>query len=530
MSKRTRDRDRAREARTLSRRSFVGGGAALAVLGGAALARRGGAPPSALAATGATAPSASPAADAERAYVPRPGRTEYALSVEQVTLDPDGEKEMPAITVNGTLPGPEIRVREGEIFRAVVANRLADSPTTIHWHGLLVPAAMDGVPDISNVPIAPRGTYVYEYPIRQSGTYWYHSHVGFQEQQGMFGAFVIEAKDDPVRAEHDVVVLMSDWLHRSPMQVFEELRGKKNGDESGAAANAGGANAAEPRGNGGATPGMKMDASGAKPDLADVKYSSFLLNGKAPNAPWTFAAQPGERIRLRLINSGASTFFRVSLDEHPLEVVHADGLAVEPVTVEQILMGNAECYDVVVKLTKSGSYTLHAVAQDGSGQAIGVLHTPDAKPQPNRSMPAAAPESRTLRYAQLRAPAPTVLPAGETRRFRLPLQGDMKGYVWMIDGQAWPDADPLVIKPGDRVELELVNQSMMWHPMHLHGHFFRVLQGAGDFCPLKHTVSVAPGETIRIEFAADNPGRWFFHCHNLYHLEAGMAREFVYEV
>jgi FtsP/CotA-like multicopper oxidase with cupredoxin domain len=269
--------------------------------------------------------------------------------------------------------------------------------------------------------------------------------------------------------------------------------------------------------------GMKM---GGGADLSDVKYPSFLLNGTAPAKPWTLAARPGERIRLRIVNAAGSTYFRVMLDGHRLEVTHADGIAVQPVAADQLLMGMAENYDVVVTLAKSGSYTLHAVAQDGSGQAIGVLHTPDVAPAANREMPTFS--GKALQYGQLRALAPTTLPAGELRTFRLPLQGDMQKYVWMIDGQVWPKADPLRIKPGERVQIEMTNQTMMWHPMHLHGHFFRVLQGAGDFCPLKHTVNVAPGETVRVEFTADNPGRWFFHCHNVYHLEAGMAREFVY--
>jgi FtsP/CotA-like multicopper oxidase with cupredoxin domain len=518
-------RGRERAGRALSRRQVVrGGGAALAALGGIAAAGE----RAARAVVGSAAPADAPAAG--QAYVPRPGRTQYELSVVQKNLDPDGKKSVPVVTVNGRLPGPEIRVREGEQLRVLVENRLADTPTTIHWHGLLVPAGMDGVPDISNAPIPPRQTYVYEYPIRQSGTYWYHSHVGFQEQQGMFGAFVIEQPDDPLRADHDVVVLLSDWLHRSPAQVFAELQagGKRDG---GGAASGAKQDAAKQDAN---MQGMRMGGTSGtespgmgKPDLADVEYDAFLLNGTAPAAPWTFAARPGERIRLRIVNAAGSTYFRVALDGHPLEVVHADGLAVEPVTVDELLMGMAEGYDVIVSLARPGSYTLHAVAQDGSGQAIGVLHTPDVPPAPNLAMP--PPASRTLAYAQLRAVAPTVLPAGESRKFRLPLQGNMKSYVWMIDGQAWPKADPLVIRRGERVELELVNQTMMWHPMHLHGHFFRVLQGAGDFCPLKHTVNVPPGETVRIEFGADNPGRWFFHCHNVYHLEAGMAREFVYE-
>jgi FtsP/CotA-like multicopper oxidase with cupredoxin domain len=226
------------------------------------------------------------------------------------------------------------------------------------------------------------------------------------------------------------------------------------------------------------------------------------------------------------VNGGASTYFRVQLDDHALEVTHADGLAVQPFVVDEILMGMGETYDVVVRIARAGSFTLHAVAQDGSGQAVGVLHTPGVPPSVSSELP--PPGKRRLAYAQLRAPEPTLLPQGPVKSFRLPLQGDMKRYVWMIDGQAWPKADPLEISPGDRVQVELVNQTMMWHPMHLHGHFFRVLNGAGDFCPLKHTVNVAPGETLQFEFTADNPGKWFFHCHNAYHLEAGMAREFVY--
>lgn len=460
---------------------------------------------------GASAATTSRAHGAPQGYAPRPGPTQYDFTVTGQPLAPDGAQPVPAVTVNRTIPGPEIRVREGETLRVLVRNGLADSPTSIHWHGLLVPAGMDGVPDISNAPIPPRQTYVYEYPIRQTGTYWYHSHFGFQEQQGMYGAFVIEEAHDPVRADRDAVVLLGDWLHESPAAVFAALQKGK-----------------EPPAGGDAMAPMAGMAMKGGADLSDVKYPSFLLNGRAPASPWTLEARVGERVRLRLVNGGTSTYFRVQLDGHALEVTHADGLAVQPAGVDEILMGMGETYDVVVKVAKAGSFTLHAVAQDGSGQAVGVLHTPGVAPSPSPEMP--APGKRVLAYAQLRAPRPTTLPEGPVKSFRLPLQGDMKSYVWMIDGQAWPKADPLTIAPFDRVQVELVNQTMMWHPMHLHGHFFRVLNGAGDFCPLKHTVNVAPGETLRFEFTADNPGRWFFHCHNLYHLEGGMAREFVYRI
>ena len=440
--------------RGFTRRAFLGSVA----LGGAVVAS----PPIARAAS-------RPAPSKEAAYVPRPNATQYVIAASRTSTNPDGVQSVPAVLGNGSLPGPEIRVREGDLLRVLVENHLPDSPTSIHWHGLLDPAAMDGVPDVSNAPIAPGRMYVYEYPIRQSGTYWYHSHVGFQEQQGFYGAFIIEPAHEPVRTEHDAVVLLGDWLHRSPDEVFAELRAPKPSMGEMKGETTGGTN-------------MKMKAGA---DLSDVKYDAFLLNGRAASDPWTLSVRPGERVRLRLIDGGASTYFRVGLDGHQLQVTHADGMAVDPVTVDYLLIGMGETYDAVVKITAAGSYTLHAVAMDGAGQALGVIHTTGAAPRPNREMPAFT--GRELSYADLRATAPTTLPAGPPRTFRLPLQGDMARYVWMIDGQAWPKADPLLIRRGERVQLELVNETGMWHPMHLHGHFLRVLQGAGERCPLKHT-------------------------------------------
>lgn len=471
-------------------------------------------------ATLALGPATQPAVAMPAAYVPAPNATQYVLRVGAAMANPDGALAVPAVTA-GSIPGPPIRAREGELLRIRVENHLADAPTSIHWHGLLVPAGMDGVPGISNAPIAPGRMYVYEFPLRQSGTYWYHSHVGFQEQVGLFGPLVIDPAD--AAAEPDAVVMLSDWLHRSPEQVFAALRdGAKTPTAEMAMA---------PMTN---TP-MAMKPMAMEPmamaaaDLADVRYDAFLLNGTSATAPWTQPVPIGTPLRLRLINAGGSTYFNVRLDDHPLRITHADGLAVEPLEVDHLLMGMGECYDAVVTLRAPGSYTLHAVAQDGSGQALGVLHTPGTTPRANATLPTFD-DGRALQYAALRSIASTELPDGPLRAFELPLQGDMARYVWMIGGQAYPAADPLLIRTGDRVQLTMRNETGMWHPMHLHGHFFRVLQGAGDRCPLKHTVNVAPGETVRIEFLADNPGNWFFHCHNVFHLEAGMARQFQYEV
>jgi FtsP/CotA-like multicopper oxidase with cupredoxin domain len=480
----------------------------------------------------------------ETLYVPRPSKPQYVLRVAPTTLNPDGKQNVAAVTANGIFPGPEIRVREGHQLRIRVEN-LLNQPTSIHWHGLLVPASMDGVPDVSNDPIAAGRVFVYEFPIRQTGTYWYHSHWDMQEQIGLAGPFVIEEADGPGNIDHDAVVMISDWLYRSPEQVWATLR-QKTSTRAGSTMQGGmPMGTMQPKGEmpmKGGTPGIAMSMKEQKKaaggtavtigassgvDLSDVTYDAFLINGKGSANPWILKARPGERIRLRFINAGASTYFRLRLDRIPLRITHADGIAVRPVTVDHLLIGMAECYDAVVSLPASGSYTIHAVAQDGSGQAVGVLHTPDVLPVPNLTMPAF--DGRALSYTDLHAVAPTTLPNGPTRSFRLALQGDMSRYIWTIDGQAYPKADPLLIRQGDRVEVEMKNETMMWHPMHLHGHFFRVLQGAGELSPLKHTVNVAPRETVKFEFTADNPGQWIFHCHNLYHLEAGMARVFEYQ-
>jgi multicopper oxidase len=216
------------------------------------------------------------------------------------------------------------------------------------------------------------------------------------------------------------------------------------------------------------------------------------------------------------------------IDGHPMAVVTADGAAVRPVQVDSLLLGMAETYDVLITVAEAGSFTIRAEALDGSGQAIGALHTAGAPPRVDRSKPRWGP--RQLSYQDLAAVQPTTLPDGPLRTYELALTGDMASYTWSIDGQVYPDADPLMVRSGERVRVTLTNRTGMWHPMHLHGHFFRLLDTGADpsLRPLKHTVSVPPKSMTRFEFLADNPGRWFFHCHNLYHLEAGMAREWIY--
>lgn len=435
-------------------------------------------------------------------YVPSPQKPQYIFRSELTQLNPDGEFNVPGTTLNGEFPSPEIRVKEGDLFRARLENKLTDQDTSIHWHGLLLPATMDGVPNVSHVPLKPGEMFIYEFPIQQNGTYWYHSHVGFQEQIGLAGPFIIEAKNEPLAYDHDFVVFLGDWLHQSPYQVYRNLKAGKN------------------------KPADKSKGA----DLADVDYNAFLMNGRANNRPWTITARPGERIRFRIINGGTSTFFRFMIDEHPLTITHADGLAVQKIDVDNFMFGMGECYDALVTVKQSGSFTIRAEAQDGSGQAIGIMHTPDVKPKANLKKGVWGP--RTLKYEQLLSTEPTTLPEGPQREFNIELTGDMKKYVWSMSNQVYPNADPILFNYGDNVRIHLPNKTPMWHPMHLHGHFFRLLIPGADprFAPLKHTVSVPPKKDLSIEFLADNPGKWFFHCHNLYHLEAGMARECIYQI
>lgn len=446
-----------------------------------------------------------------------------SLSIDWTEVSPDGTP-VKAITVNGKLPGDGIRVREGDHVRFVVENRMAKDSSSVHWHGLLVPCPMDGVPGVTSYPIEPRGVAVYEYPIRQSGTYWYHSHTGLQEQRGLSGPFIIEAKNEPLAYDQEYVVFLQDWLHTDPDEIIPNLRkggmkmdgmkmpvdkkDMKGMDHSKHA-------------------GMKMPMD--KTDLADVAYPTFLCNGRSPKDPQVFAANVGDRVRLRVINGSASTYFKFKVDGHPIEVTHCDGQPIKPVKADWFLIGTGERYDIIVRLEKSGCFAVRGMAQDGSGTAIGLLCSRDAKPMAEMGM--AMWEGEEFAYQDAVAPSETTLPDGPVRVVKLALNGDMMKYVWTINDQIYPKAEPLPIKAGERIRVELSNHTMMYHPMHLHGHFFRLLGVAGEerFAPLKDTLSVAPKQSLAFEFFADNPGRWFFHCHNLYHFEAGMARVFEYQ-
>jgi FtsP/CotA-like multicopper oxidase with cupredoxin domain len=357
---------------------------------------------------------------------------------------------------NGEFPGPEIRVREGERLRVTLENRLPEA-TTIHWHGVPVPNAMDGVPGITQAPVPPGGTFVYDYVAEPSGSYMYHSHVELQIDRGLLGPLVFEERAPHVEYDREYTVVLDDFLPTDP----------------------------EPMEAGGGMMGRMMGGRGMQ-EMRDVPdYAAFLVNGRLPSDPAVFEVSRGERVRLRLVNPSGATVFRAALAGHRMRVTHADARPVRPMEVDALLIGPGERYDVVVEADNPGAWTLMAASVNaGQGEA----------------------------------------PRRPDRVFDLALSGGMMmSTAWTIDGEAYPDAAPLEIRAGERVRVNMVNHSMAIHPMHLHGHFFRVGNA------IKETVMVPPhmGQ-ISYEFVADHPGEWFFHCHNLYHMESGMVRVFRY--
>lgn len=468
---------------------------------------------------------------------------EYDLTISEQKLAPAG-KVVTALTVNGGIPGPTLRFTEGDTAVIRVHNNLKKETTSTHWHGLLVPNAMDGVPYLTTPPIQPGATHTFRFPLKHSGTYWYHSHTGLQEQRGVYGSIVVRPKGgEPVATSQNHVLVLSDWSDRNPNTIMRSLMAGYDYDSI-------------KKGNkqsllGAAQVGALGDYFQREKDrippmdLSDVYYDAFLINGKASSH---LAGKPGEKVRLRLINAGASTYFYINTSAGPMTIVAADGPPVQPVKVENLLMGIAETYDIVVTVPPTGTYEIRATAQDGSGHASAWIGEGEEHPAP--AIPNAnlykmdymlagafealgdAPDSeRPLPpYRQLRALKSTVLPKSALHRtMELRLTGDMERYIWSFNGKTLSEESTIKVKKGEVIRFELVNDTMMHHPIHLHGHFFRLINGQGDRSPLKHTVDVPPMGKRTIEFEANDQGDWFFHCHLLYHMEAGMARVISYE-
>lgn len=466
---------------------------------------------------------------------------EFAIEARPAEVEIASGQCVVAWTYDGQLPGTELRVRQGERLRISVRNGLPQD-TSVHWHGLPQRGTnnMDGVPGVTQDPIRPGATFVYDFLAEPAGTFLFHSHSGLQLDRGLYAPLIIEPKREALAYDREYVIALDDWLNYSPEEAFAKL---KRGEIHG----------------GGSMPGMTGSEMGAPPVIrtegasgggrygagsqaeqmeegADVAYATFLINGRAPEAAPEFETRRGERVRLRLINSSGSTIYRVAIGGHKMTVAHADGLAVKPVEVDALEIAPGERYDILVSADNPGAWPIVAMSTDEPARgARASLRYDDARV--SSAPPAGAvPEElkgRLLRYDQLLAAEDaSMLPARDPdRRIEVALGGQMMPYDWKINGKLYPEAEPFEVRAGERVRVRMVNDSLMRHPMHLHGHSFRVLTSSaqGGAGPFKDTVIVEPNKsTLEFEFMADNPGDWFFHCHHAYHLEAGMARVFKY--
>lgn len=480
---------------------------------------------------------------------PAPGQrvVEYDLHIAAQTLSPAG-KPVRVLAINGSIPGPVLRFREGDFARIRVHNDLKNEETSTHWHGLLLPNKEDGVPHVTTPPIKPGTTHTFQFSLRHSGTYWFHSHTHLQEQSGIYGGIVVEPRDgELVKADREQVLILSDWTNTDPKEVMRMLM--RGSDYFGLMRkNSQTILGAWQRGN--LKDYFRREWDRMMPmDVSDVGYHAFLVNGERQTR---IEGAPGEKVRLRIINASAASYYHLSYSAGPLTIVAADGPPVVPVSVPMFLMGIAETYDLLLTIPQSGQHELRFTTQDGSGSCSAFLghgtpHAAPIPPKPNlyqmdEMLNLALEEQEDDPRASLHIPRPgspyrllkavkdTSLPKNLPRRkITLHLTGDMNRYIWSFDGKTMAEQPYVLIKKGEIIELELVNNTMMHHPIHLHGHFFRLLMGQGRYSPLKHTVDVPPMSKRTIEFEANETQDWMFHCHILYHMMSGMARVFRYE-
>ncbi|WP_405133050.1 multicopper oxidase family protein [Nocardia sp. NBC_01388] len=468
-----------------------------------------------------------PDSDAVRAAEAR--RRAAGATVQQVTLRAQpttvdlGGVQVQTWTYNGQLPGQEIRLKRGEVLQADLTNGLP-APTTTHWHGIALRNDMDGVPDITQKEIAPNDAFRYEFAVPDAGTYFFHPHVGVQLDRGLYAPLIVEDPADGKGYDVEAVVVLDDWLDgvngRDPDKELRELQ-----DKGMAGMNMGGGTSGMNMGG-----GMSMPTDPNAPlgtDAGDVKdYPYYLVNGRIGADPVTFAAKPGQRMRLRIINAAADTAFRVAVGGHQLRVTHSDGYPVQPVSGSSVLLGMGERYDAIVELG-DGVFPLVASAEGKTGQAFALIRTGGGTPPPADARPAELSVAPITADRLIAAESVRLPQRSPDKTLDVTLASDMKKYVWTINGKAYPDRTPLDVTQGQRVRLRFVNKTMMFHPMHLHGHTFEVVTTAGTG-PRKDTSIVLPMQTVEVDVEADNPGQWMLHCHNVYHGEAGMMSVLSY--
>ncbi|MFJ8824946.1 multicopper oxidase family protein [Streptomyces sp. NPDC102467] len=479
-------------------------------------------------------PAGKEVAAAERERGSGPVR-EVRLTAAAAPLDLGG-RTVRSWSYGGDLPGKELRVTAGDTLALTLANHLPRS-TSLHWHGLALRNDMDGVPGLTQKAIAPGADFTYRFAVPHPGTYWFHPHSGTQQDRGLYAPLIVDDPKEPLSYDKEWVIVLDDWVDgvdgSTPDAVLAELRGGM--DHSGGTGGSGdtghsghdmpgmsGMSMTESSSPSAAGPSRMM--MGARSDLlggdaGDVAYPHYLINGRTPQAPSSCKARPGDRIRLRFINAGGDTAFRVALGDHEITVTHADGYPVRHAKTDALLLGMGERYDVLVT-AGDGVFPLTALAEGKKASALAVLRTgtgaaPAATVRPKEL------DGRLLTADQLRADASVALPPRQPdRTIRLQLTGSMAAYDWAFDKKPYSADRRRPVRAGERVRLVFANSTAMWHPVHLHGHTFALANVAGG--PRKDTAIVLPNGTLTVDFDADNPGLWMVHCHNVYHSEAGM--------
>jgi FtsP/CotA-like multicopper oxidase with cupredoxin domain len=420
-----------------------------------------------------------------------------------------------------SVPGPLLRARAGDLLRVQVDNQLL-ATTSVHWHGIALRNDMDGVPGMTQAPINPGTKFTYEFTVPDPGTYFYHPHSGLQIDRGLYGALLVDEVADPGGYDVEWTVVLDDWVDgtgRTPEQVLKGL----TSTSSGAAAGSGNAMGDM----GGMDMGSGMGEGMTSPLLGgagDIAYPHYLANGRVPAAPVTLTAKPGQRARLRLINAGSDTAFRVALGGHRLTVTHSDGFPVAPLTTDSLLIGMGERYDVLVTVG-DGVFPLVALAEGKQGNALALVRSAAGTAPKASARPAELGGKVILSTDLTAADAVRLQTRGVDRTHDLVLSGSMAPYRWTLNGKTFPDTDPLHVEAGQRVRLRFQNMSMMFHPMHVHGHTFGLVQGGAR----KDTVIVRPMQTVEVDLDATNPGQWATHCHNIYHAESGMMTTLSYK-
>ena len=492
----------------ISRRNLIRGAAGLGgvvALGGLAGCGKSGSP---------VGPHSGAIAKAEAARRGSGSLVTARLAVRPTTVDLGG-LTVATWAFGNTVPGPLLRATAGDRLRVDVTNDLAVD-TSVHWHGIALRNDMDGVPGITQDPIGAGKSFRYDFTVPDPGTYFYHPHSGVQLDRGLYGVLVVDDPAEPGDYDAEWIVVLDDWVDgtgRTPDQVLEDLRAVE----------------ASSSGDMGDMGGMSMGGMGSEmqsPILGgagDISYPHYLVNGRTPQAPVTLTGKPGQRVRIRLVNAGSDTAFRVALGGHRLRITHSDGYPVEPAETDALMIGMGERFDIVVTLG-DGVFPLVASAEGKTGQGFALVRSAAGRAPAATARPTEL-SGQILLGSDLDPLESSRLDTRSVdRRHKLILAGSMAPYRWTVNGRTFPDAEPLTVEQGERVRLRFANHSMMFHPMHVHGHTFGVVDGGAR----KDTVIVRPMQSLDVDLDADNPGQWAAHCHNIYHAESGMMTTLSY--